>query len=192
MGSLISLITGALSGVWGTLAAGAIAAILAGSTAGYVVHRMDEATIAAIKLADQKAQTQAIQDADAIRQTQDQANLDAALAEARAQQAIVTKTRTVTREIAIHVPQTQPCIPYGLVRVLDDAARGSNTANTATAAGQSDDACTGISWRAFAGDLSDDYGIGRANAEQLNALEADVTALVAAANAKPGADEDGK
>ena len=188
MSSILSLVTG----LCGYAAAACIAALLAGSATGYVVHRMDETTIAAIRLADQKAQTQAIQDADAIRQSQDQANLDAALAEAKAQQAIATTTRTVTREITIHVPQTQPCIPYGLVRVLDDAATGGDTANAATAAGQSDDACTGISWRALAGELTGDYGIGRANAEQLNALEADVTALVAAANAKPGNDGDEK
>ncbi|HEX4105532.1 MAG TPA: hypothetical protein VHX92_04810 [Rhizomicrobium sp.] len=192
MGQLASLLDGAVSNIWGTLAAAGIAALLAGSATAYVVHRMDEGAIAAIKLADQKAQTQAIQDADAIRQSQDQANLDAALAEAKAQQAIVSHTHTVTREVTIHVPQTQSCIPYGLVRVLDDAATGSDTADAATAAGQSDDACTGISWRAFAGDLTGDYGIGRANAEQLNALEANVTALVAAANVKPGNDGDTK
>ncbi len=183
---------GALGWVWGYLVAGAVAALLAGSATGYVVHRMDEATVTAFRLADQQAQTRAIKDAEAIRQSQDQANLDAALAEAKAQQAIATDTRTVTREITIHVPQTQPCIPYGLVRVLDDAATGNDTANAPITAGQSDDACTGISWRAFAGDLADDYASGRANAEQLNALEADVTRLVAAANAKPGNDGDEK
>jgi uncharacterized protein GlcG (DUF336 family) len=192
MMQLLSRLAGAFSGAWVTFAAAGIAALLAGSTMGYAVHRMDEATIASIKLADQKAQTQAIKDAAAIRQSQDQANLDAALAEAKAQQAIATRTRTVTREITIHVPQTQPCIPYGLVRVLDDAATGSDTANAATAAGQSDDACTGISWRAFASDLSDDYATGRANAEQLNALQADVTALVAAASATPGGEDQDK
>lgn len=192
MGSLISLITGALGGVWGTLAAAGVAALLAGAGTFYVTHRMDEGTIAAIELADQQAQTKAVEDAAKLRQSQDKVNLDAALAEAKAQQIIVTHTQTVTREIPIHVPQTQPCIPYGLVRVLDDAATGSDTADAAAAAGQSDDACAGISWRAFAGDLADDYASGRANAQQLNALEADVTQLAAAANAKPADDGDGK
>ena len=74
--------------------------------------------------------------------------------------------------------------------MLDDAATGSDTANAATAAGQSDDACAPLSWRAFAGDLSDDYATARANAEQLNALQADIAALVAAANAAPIHDGD--
>ena len=185
MNGIISLIAGTLSAAWGYVAAASIAALIAGSATGYAVHRMDESAIAAIKLADQKAQTQAVKDAAAIRQSQDQANLDAALAEAKAQAALAARTHIITREVTVHVPQTVPCIPYGLVRLLDDAASGSDTADAPASAGQSDDACTGISWRAFAGDLADDYATGRANAEQLNALEANVTALVAAANASP-------
>jgi hypothetical protein len=180
---------GAFSGAWGYLAAASVAALIAGSGVGHVVHRMDEGTIAAIKLADQKTQSQAIAAAAAIRGSQDQANLDAALAEAKAQAAITARTQIVTREITIHVPEIQPCIPYGLVRLLDAAARGSDPADAPIAPGQSDDSCAPISWRAFAQDLASDYGIGRANAEQLNALEADIRALVAAANEKPGDDK---
>ena len=181
MDSIAALMTGA----WGYLAAASFVALLAGSATGYAVHRMDESTITALKLADQQAETKAIKAADAIRQSQDLANLDAALAEAGAQAAITARAHIITREITIHVPQTQSCIPYGLVRLLDDAANGSDTAGAAIAAGQSDDACAPISWRAFAGELTDDYATGHANAEQLNALEANVTALVAAANAPP-------
>jgi hypothetical protein len=190
MNNAVSLITGALFGAWGYLAAACLAALLAGSATGYVVHRLDEGAIAAIKLAGQAAQTRAIKDEAAIRQSQDQANLNAALAEANAQAAIAARAHIITKEITIHVPQAQSCIPYGLVRLLDDAATGSDTAGTPIAAGQSDDACAPISWRAFAADLASDYADGRANAEQLNALEADVAALVAAANAPPeGADK---
>ena len=186
MGEAVSLITGVLSGAWGYLAAAAITALLAGSATGYVVHRMDEGAIAALKLADQVAETKAIKDEAAIQQSQDQANLDSALAEAKAQAAITARAHSITREIIVHVPQTQSCIPYGLVRLLDAAAAGSDTAGAAIAAGQSDDACAPISWRAFADDLTGDYATGRANAEQLNALEADVASLVAAANAPLG------
>lgn len=192
MGSIVSLVTGARSGAWSYLAAACIAALLAGSATGYVVHRMDGAAIAAMKLADQQARTAAIRDAAQVQQSQDSVNLSAAVAEATAQQKIVTETVTVTKEITTHVPLATPCIPFGLVRVLDDAASGSDTADTPAPPGQSDDACAPLSWRAFAGELSDDYGIGRANAQQLNALEADVTALVAAANARSGDDADGK
>jgi hypothetical protein len=185
MNAIISLVTGALGGAWGYFAAASIAALLAGTATGYVVHRMDQGTIAVLKLADQRAQVKASEQAAAIRQSQDQANLNAALAEAKAQAAIAAHAHIITREITIHVPETVPCIPYGLVRLLNDAASGSDPAHAATAASQPDDACAPISWRAFAGELADDYTTGRANAEQLNALEADVTALVAAANAAP-------
>ena len=187
---MASFLSTLLGNVWSMLIAACIAALLAGAGTFYVVHRIDQGAIAALKLADQQAQAKALKDADAIRQSQDQANLSAALAEARAQQTIVTHTQIVSREIPAHVPQTQPCIPYGLVRVLDDAATGSDTADAAIAPGQSDDACTGISWRAFAQDVTDDYASGRANAEQLTALQADVTQLVAAANAKPDAGDE--
>ena len=192
MTQLLLRLVGAFSGAWGSLAAACIAALLAGSATGYVVHRMDGATIAAIKLADQQARTAAIHDAANIQQSQDSVNLNAAVAEATAQQKIVTQTVTVTKEIAQHVPLATPCIPFGLVRVLDDAATGSDTADLPASPGQSDDACAPISWRAFASELTDDYGNGRANAQQLNALEADVTALAAAANATPGDDGDAK
>lgn len=189
---MVSIVPNLFSGIWSYLAAACVGALIAGSGAGYVVHRIDQGAIAALKLADQQAQTQALRQAGAIRRSEDQANLDAALAEAKAQAAIVTRTHTITREIPVHVPEARPCIPYGLVRLLDDAARGGDTAGAPAPAGQPDDSCAPLSWRAFAGELADDYASGRANAEQLNALEADVRALVAAANAPPARHEDGR
>jgi hypothetical protein len=182
---LLLRLAGAFSGVWGYAAAAAFAAIVAGTGVGWTVHRIDQAAYAVLQLADAKAKNDAMAALARTDQREAKANLDAAVAEAQAQQKIVTETVTVTKEIAQHVPIATPCIPFGLVRVLDDAATGSNTANAPTPAGQSDDACAPLSWRAFASELSDDYGAGRANAEQLNALEADVRALAAAANARP-------
>jgi hypothetical protein len=184
MTQLLSRLVGALSSLWGYAALSLLAATLASVTTGFVIHRMDNAAIAAVKLKDQRAQTEAIKQAARVQQSQDQVNLNAALAEAEAQQKIVTVTHTIVREIPAHVSEALPCIPYGLVRLLDDAATGGDTANVPAPAGQSDEACAPLSWRAFADELIDDYGIGRSNAEQLNALEADVQALVAAANTK--------
>lgn len=180
-----SILSGLFAGIRGYAAAGVIGAGAAGYLGYDITHKIDAAATLAIKLADAKAQSRAIKDEAAIQESQDRVNLGAALSEARAQQKIVTVTHTITREIPVHVPETRPCIPYGLVRLLDDAATGSDTADAPSPAGQSDDACASISWRDFAGDLTDDYAIGRSNAEQLNALEADVRGLVAAANAKP-------
>lgn len=182
MGSIISLVTGALGGVWGYVAALVIGAVLSGSGVGYIVHRMDAATIASIKLADADAVIDATKQVAKLQQAQDSIALDAAVKEAQAQQKIVTQTVTVTKEITKHVTDTVPCVPYGAVRLLNDAATGSNTANAPTPPGQSDGACAPVPWRDFVSDIISDYGIGRQNAEQLNALETNVTNLVKAAN----------
>ena len=192
MTQLLLRLAGAFSGVWGYAAAAALSAIVAGSATGWTVHRIDQAAYVTLQLADAEAKDDAMAALARTDQREARANLDAAVSEAAAQQKIVTETVTVSKEIPIHVPQSVPCISYGLVRVLDDAATGSDTANAPAPAGQSDDACAPLSWRAFASELAGDYATGRANAEQLNALEADVTALAAAADAKPGSDGEEK
>jgi hypothetical protein len=189
---LLLRLAGAFSGVWGYAAAAALSAIVAGTGMGWTVHRIDQAAYAALQLAGAKAKNDTLAALARTDQREAKANLDAAVAEAQAQQKIVTETVTVTKEIAQHVPIATPCIPFGLVRVLDDAATGSDTAGAPTPVGQPDDACAPLSWRAVASELSDDYAGGRANAEQLNALEADVRALAAAANETPARDGDGK
>jgi NAD(P)H-hydrate repair Nnr-like enzyme with NAD(P)H-hydrate dehydratase domain len=55
------------------------------------------------------------------------------------------------------------------VRVLNHAASGDSAA-LALAPGKLDDACAGVTWRAFAGDITDDYATARLNATQLNDL----------------------
>lgn len=186
MGSIISLVTGALGGIWGYVAAVAIAAIMAGSVTGYVVHRMDDATINSMKLADSQVQVKAVQLAEKMQATEDKEDLDAAVSEAAAQQKIITQTLTVTKEVQVHVPDTSHCNngpTFGLVRMLNAAAAvGPDPDTFPTTAGQSDDSCAPVSWRNFTQDLANDYGAGRQNAEQLNALEANVTSLVSDAN----------
>lgn len=182
MSSIISLFTGALGGVWGYLIALVIGAVLSGSGVGYVVHRMDAATIVSIKLADANMALDATRQVAAMQKAQDSIAIDAAVKEAQAQQKIVTHTVTLTKEITKHVTDTVPCVPYGAVRLLNDAATGSHTADAATSPAQSDDACAPVPWRDFVSDIIDDYGIGRQNAEQLNALESSITDLVKAAN----------
>ncbi|MGH6829067.1 MAG: hypothetical protein ACREFW_09180 [Rhizomicrobium sp.] len=177
MTNLLALASGALGGAWGYLAAAGMAAILAASGTGYVVHRMDEATIAQMKLADSEASLTASEAAAGVQKAADGIDLDAAMAEAKAQEKIVRQTVTVTREITVHVPDVRACIPYGLVRVLDAAATGADPASLGVAAGEPDDTCAPLSWRDLAASLADDYGIGRRNAEQLNALEANITSL---------------
>ncbi len=143
----------------------------------YVAHRMDASTLATLKLGYAQAQDKAVTDAAAIQARQDASAESDALAEAQAQQKIVVRTITLKEKVPVYVQDNAHCITFGLVRVLNAAAFGRDPAAQPPAAGQPDDACAPVSWRTFAADLADDYGTGRANAEQLNALEASVRTL---------------
>jgi hypothetical protein len=127
-----------------------------------------------------KANELAITAAAKVQHDQDMAAEKAAVTEAAAQQRIVIQTKTLTKEIVTHVPVTVACVPVGLVRVLNAAAKGLSAPDESFAAGKSDDACAPVSWRSLAADISDDYGTGNENAEQLNALEASIRDINAA------------
>ena len=171
------------------LAAKALAAILAlGLAAGggaYVMHRMDASALASLELGYAQAQAEAVSAGVLAQARQDAAAEGAAIAEAQAQEKIVIHTVTVKQEVVQHVPVIHACVPYGFVRVLNDAALGRHDATDPAPVGQPDDACAPVSWDQVASDIADDYGAGRANAEQLNALEATVRSLHDAAEISP-------
>ena len=175
MGSILSF----LGGWQGYLIGGLLIALAAGTGTGYVVHRMDEATIQQMKAQDATAAQVATAAALVQQQKIESGNEARAVAEANAQQQIVTQVKTVVREVETHVPDIRACVPYGLVRVLNDAALGTDTANQPAPAGQSDDACAPVPWRSLAADVADDYGTGRQNSQQLNDLIGAVTANAA-------------
>lgn len=195
MGSIISLFTSALGGIWGYVAALGIGAVVAGAGVGWTVHKIDHDAYVSLQLADQKAETKAITEAAQIVRAKDQVALDHAVTEATAQQKIVTVTNTITREIHDHVTATQDqeaaaashagCVTYGFVRLLYAAERGLDPAGLGLPAGQSDDACTAYGLSDLAAAIASDFGIARENAEQLNALEAAVTDLNKAGQPPP-------
>lgn len=168
-----------LSSLYTTLIGGALLAIASFGGGFYLEHRLAASTIVEMKLADAQAQVAAVEAVTATTKAQDKAALDAAVAEAQAQIKVVTVTHTITKEIPAHVPPDSSCHTptYGLVRVLNAAATGSALGDQPAPAGQPDDACAPISWDQFAAAVADDYGAGRQNAEQLNALEASVVAI---------------
>lgn len=165
-----------------TLAIGFLAgAVVSGATVGAVVHKVDKAALEAVQLADAKAEAQASAKAAATTHQLDTQNGTAAVAETKAQVRIVHDIQTVTKEIPNYVTlaqdQRSPCaVSVGLVRVLYAAAHGVDPASLGPAPGGSDDACTALSVSDLATALAGDYGTGRANAEQLDALIAAVTA----------------
>lgn len=173
MGTILSLLSGAKT----YLLVGGLAALIAAAGAGYVVHRIDEAAVLKLQLADATAAQAATAKALATQTLVDTYTQADAVAEATAQHNIITRTHTVTKEIPIYVTVEQDravCVPYGFVRVLVSAERGVSAASLDLPAGQSDDACTGLKLSDLAAAVAADYGAANQNAEQLNALIADV------------------
>ena len=168
----LSLIPGFTWIKFAAFAVGAIACLSAGAYAGY---RWEAGTVATLKLDAAQARSQAIQIAAASQKAQDGVALAATVKEAQAQTQIITKTITVTKEIPRYVTVHEDaitCLPVGLARILRAAADGSDPSALVLAPGQSDDACSDVTSTEVAGWFSAYAGAARANAEQLNALEA--------------------
>lgn len=116
----------------------------------------------------------------------------AAKAEPAAQAKIATQTRTLIKEIPHYVPPPVagapvPCVSWGLVRLHDAAALGVDPGSLQLPAGATDGTCSPFTDAQFVAEVAVNYGTARANAEQLDALEADVAsrAQVVAAPADP-------
>lgn len=180
MGAIASFVKGLLPGGGTWIIYAAAAAMIAGSSA-WVTHRVDVGTLETLKREHAEAQTEAVEIAKAELAAQDQIALDAAVAEARAQQKIVVRNVTIQKEITKYVSDTAHCVTYGLVRVLNAAVLGVDPADPALATGQPDDACAPVTASALAESVVANYGAALANAEQLNALEAAIAEMVAAA-----------
>lgn len=165
-----------------SLSAKLLAAVVAGlvllAAGAYGGYRWELGTYEARIAADATALTKATQAAAAKQLKIDAANQTAAMADAQAQQVIVTKTVTLTKEIPIYVHDTIACpgLTVGLARVLRAASAGIDPASLNLAAGQSDDACSDVAPSEVAGWLTDYAGAAIANAQQLNDLETAVRA----------------
>jgi len=181
--SAFSVVTSALGGVWGYVAAFGVGALLVGSTAVYATHHWDANELQAVKMQVQKEAIEAMQFALTTQKAEDRVDLAAAVKEATAQNHVTTVIQTVTKEIPRYVTVHQDatvCVPYGLVRLLDATVDQTDPANLKLATGQSDDACSPIKASDLAGSVIANYGAAIANAEQLTALQAWIVANHAA------------
>lgn len=186
----LSWITSALGGVWGYVAALAIGAVVAGGGVWYVTHTIDDDKYVKLQLADQKVQTDAVTLAKNIQAAQDKTVLNAAVAEAKAQDALDLKFVDISRKVPVYVNQIQEaksCITIGLYRVLAGASGAADPDSLQLAPGQSNDDCADVTeasvayWFTGSG-TDDDKGFGVAafkNAEQLNGLEDTIRKMVA-------------
>lgn len=100
----------------------------------YAAHHWDagnietlHAKIAAIERDDARATASAVTDAANRMKRADAISLNAAVAEAGAQQKLADQKLHLLQEVRLHVsPRTRLCIPYGLVRLLDAASLGAD------------------------------------------------------------------
>lgn len=155
------------NGLWGYVLLG-VACVAAGA---YGCYRIEEPKILAVQLADAKDYAAALDLQRRAQKAADDASLKAAVAEAEAQQKIVVRMITLTKEIPAHVSNDSHCITYGLVRVLNAAAGQTSVDAVPGTSGKPDVACAPVTWRSFAEDITDDYGHANANAEELTALQ---------------------
>lgn len=161
------------------IAVGAAAVIALG--AGRIVHRLDAANLAKVEAGYSQAQAAATAQAAALQKAQDQITLSSAVAEASSQTRIITRTSTLIQKVPTYVTvqQDRACVSYGLVRVLDAAVHGVDPSELQLPAGQSDDACSPVKASDLARSVAGNYGVAHQNAEQLTALQADVSAKLA-------------
>lgn len=92
---------------------------------------------------------------------------------------IVTEVKTIQQKVPVYVHDQIPvpgCVSYGLVRVLDAAALGKQPEDLPLPAGVTDDTCSPLRPSDLARGVAENLGIGRQNAAQLDALQADVKA----------------
>lgn len=160
-----------------------------------VTHHWDAGDIAALqtKIAtiqrdDARAKADALAVAADRMRRADAISLNSAVAEAAAQQKLADQKFLIAKEVHRHVASNgnnRMCITYGLVRVLDAASLGADPDVLSLPAGRSDDACASLTAAALAANVAANYVTARANAEQLNALQAWIQAEADAANASP-------
>lgn len=156
--------------------AGALLAAVLGSAV--VTHKVDNSRYEALQIKIEKAHEKALDDAIALQQKEDQINVEQAQAYAAEQQRLATSAAQQLKEVEAHVKANgSHCVTWGLVRVLDSAATRRAVAEMPAPAGKSDDACAPTDAIALARNVVGNYYTAHANADQLNALIADVRAL---------------
>lgn len=147
-----------------------IVGIAAGSA--WATHRIDQVALLKLEAKWKDAEIAAVEAARKIQKAQDEVSLKAAVAEAKAQQQIVTKTETVVREVPKYVPVASKCaVTVGFLRVLDAAILGRSPADLPLPAGKSNDSCADLDAPTVAARLVANLGTCQANAQQLNGLQ---------------------
>jgi len=166
-----------LNGLWGYVLLGVSCA----AAGGYATYHFEESKVLAVQLADAKDYAAALDLQNKAVKSADAESLKAAVAEAAAQQKIVTVHQVITEKVPVYVhDKALPCIPFGLVRVLDASVLQTGPDALPLPAGQSDDACAPVDANALAQAILANYSAAEGNAEQLTAVQGWITAQKAA------------
>jgi hypothetical protein len=159
-----------LSSLATTAIGAAVIAAMAFAGGMRVEYKIESGKIAALQLEYAQAEIKAQQKYDAT-------SLNAAKAENDAQTKLTSQGNLAIPEVINHVSiKTVPCIPYGLVRLLDAAASGRTANSLVLPAGKSDGTCSPITVDALGRSVVGNYYTARANATQLNGLIAGIRA----------------
>jgi hypothetical protein len=154
------------------LLAGALSLVGAAAASWWVTREVYVGRIAGLQRDYANAQAAAVEAAADQQERAHAVALAAALADAAAQERIVTRTLTITKEVPRYVKDTAGCITLGLVRVLDAAVHGRDLAELSLAPGEFDETCATVAATALAESIVRNYGICHANAQQLSGLQA--------------------
>ena len=140
-----------------------------------LAHRLDAAAYTKLELSYAQAQAAAVAAAAAEQKRLDDIATAAAQREAANQSRIASQAKAALSEVQSHVKVVYVrCIPLGLIRVLDAAALGVTADSLPHAAGNTDATCSKVDAVALARSIVDNYFTSNANAEQLDALIANL------------------
>lgn len=165
-----SLIQFATSSVAGLVATLLVVASLVGGGA-YFQHRIDANATSKLEASYQAAQTKAVTAAAARQKAMDDNALSASNAETATQRRLAASAQAQFTYLKSH-PVVTACIPLGLVRMLGAGGLGVAPSDLALPAGKSDSSCSTLTSNNLAQIIVGSYGRARANAEQLDALNA--------------------
>lgn len=149
-----------------------IAVVATGSfIAGFTLeYNLATGRAAKLELERKEEIIKAVENARLEQQRLDQIAIELAKQEANNQARITAATVSRLKEVKRHVKNSNNCVTYGFIRVLDAGVHGVNAESLILPAGKSDDSCSEITTIELANSIIGNYGTCESNSEQLNAL----------------------
>lgn len=135
----------------------------------FVTHKVDNSRYLALELSYKEAETKAIQQALDRQKAQEQKALIAAKEETIKQREILSSTKARLDKLQNYVKNSK-CITYGLLRVVNAAAKQTAPESFQLPRNKTDFDCSSVSSVELSKSIITNYGTANRNSEQLNAL----------------------